>query len=56
MFSEKGIRCITDLQYLKEESDYEKIGLTRFEKYQLKDAISQLTAGQERGEYRVWHN
>ena len=39
---EKGIRSIKDLKYLKEESDYEKIGLTHFEKLKLKDAIASL--------------
>ena len=40
--SEKGIRSLKDLQYLKEDSDYEEIGLTRFEKYKLKDVIASL--------------
>ena len=39
---EKGIRSLRDLKYLKEESDYEKICLTHFEKLKLKDAIASL--------------
>ena len=40
--SEKGIRSLRDFKYLKVEGDYEKIGLTYFEKLKLKDAIASL--------------
>ena len=40
--SEKGIQSLRDLKYLKKESDYEKTGLTYFEKLKLMDAIASL--------------
>ena len=50
---EKGIRSLKDLKYLKEESDYEKIGLAHFEKLKLKDAIASLhTVDKDDGELR----
>ena len=52
--SEKGIRNLKDLQFLKEESDYKEVGLTRFEKHKLKDVIASLyTSVQDKCEFIV---
>ena len=48
--SAEGIESLEDLQLLQDESDYEEIGLTRFEKRKLKNVISSLCVSSDDGE------